>query len=146
LDVRQAKVSAVTPGVSLSLNTTPTSLYEMDDHCSAVDAQGDQVVGDIYFTNTSGSTLTTTNTTGVTTSHYITAGANSCNKSQLPDACEPYLLDYVRQRIYTRNNYNDAEKQIFFTEQQKADIISIFSKNKKDDDRIPVVDIDFLMF
>lgn len=146
VDVRQGKVNAITPSTSIGLNATPTDLYLMDDHASAVDANGDQVVSDIYFTNTSGATLTTTNTAGVTTSHYIVAGANACNRPELPEECEPYLLDYVKQRIYTRNNYEDANKQMYFTEQQKEDLISIFSKNKKDDDTIPMTDIGFLAF
>jgi len=146
LDVRQAGITTVTPGVSILMNATPTELYVMDDHASSVDAQGDQVVAGIYFTNTSGATLLTTNTTGVTSSQYIVAGANACNRSLLPDVCEPYLLDYVKQRIYTRNNYSDADKQLYFTEQQKTEILSIFSKNKKDDDNIPITDVEFLTF
>lgn len=146
LDVRQSKVSAVTPGVSIGLAAAPTDLYLLDDHASAVDAQGDQVVANIYFTNTSGATLTTVDTTGVTTSHYIVAGANACNASELSEECEPYLIDYVKQRLYTRNNYDDANKQMYFTEQQRLDIISIFSKNKKDDETIPVTDLTYLCF
>jgi hypothetical protein len=146
LDIRQAKVQNVTSGVSILLSATPTELYSMDDHCSAVDSQGDQQVADIYFTNTSGSTLITADTTGVTNSMYITAGKNSCNKSQLPDACETYLLDYVKQRIYTRNNYEDSQKQVYFTAQQQSELLSLFSKNKKDDDTIPVTDVEFLFF
>jgi len=146
LDIRQAKVQTVNAGVSIVCDSTPSNLYTMDDHCSTVDLNGDQVVGDIYFTNTSGATLTTTNTVGVNNTQWIVSGKNGCNRSLLPDACEPYLLDYVKQRIYTRNNYQDGEKQMYFTEQQKAEIISIFSKNKKDDDTIPVTDIGFLNF
>jgi len=147
LDVRQSKVSAVTANVSIALTAPiPTDLFIMDDHASTVDAQGDQVVANIYFTNTSGSPLLTTNTTGVTTSQYIVAGKNATNKSQLPDECEAYLLEYVRQKIYTRNNYDDANKQMYFTEQRQNEIISIFSKNKKDDDTIPVTDFGFLLF
>jgi len=146
LDVRQAKVSGVVANTSISMATTPTDLFIMDDHCSTVDAQGDQVVANIYFTNTSGSPLLTATTTGVTTSQYIVAGANATNKSLLPDECESYLLEYVRQKIYTRNNYEDANKQMYFTEQRQAEIISIFSKNKKDDDTIPVTDFGFLLF
>ena len=147
LDVRQSKVSAVTANVSIALTAPiPTDLFIMDDHCSTVDAQGDQVVANIYFTNTSGSPLLTTNTAGVTTSQYIVAGKNATNKSQLPDECEAYLLEYVRQKIYTRNNYDDANKQMYFTEQRQNEIISIFSKNKKDDDTIPVTDFGFLLF
>ena len=146
LDIRQALVNAVTPSVSIGLSSAPSYLYDVDDHCSTVDAQGDQVVSNIYFTNTAGATLTTTDTAGVASGQYIVAGKNACNKSELPDACEPYLLDYVRQRIYTRNNYEDANKQMYFTEEQKANIISLFSKNKKDDDTIPITDIGFLDF
>lgn len=146
LDVRQAKVNTVNSGVSLVLSAAPEGLYTMDDHCSTVNDQGVQVVSNIYFTNSSGSTLLTANTSGVTTSQYIVAGANACNKSLLPDECEPYLLDYVRQRIYTRNNYNDAGKQDYFTTQQKEEVLSIFSKNKKDDETIPITDIEFLTF
>ena len=146
LDVRQSGITSISAGVNIVLSTTPTDLYIMDDHCSTVDAQGDQAIANIYFTNTSGATLLTANTTGVTTSQYIVAGANACNRSQLPDVCEPYLLDYVKQRIYTRNNYEDANKQMYFTEQQRQEIISIFSKNKKDDDTIPVTDASFLLF
>jgi hypothetical protein len=146
LDVKQAKVTSVTPGISIALSTAPTSLYTMDDNCSTVDQAGSQVVKGIYFTNTAGSTLLTSDTTGVTNSQWIVAGVNATNKPELPDACEPYLLNYVKQRVYTRNNYEDAGKQMYFTEQQKAEIISIFSKNKKDDDTIPVADIGFLNF
>jgi hypothetical protein len=147
LDVRQSKVSAVVASTSIALTAPiPTDLFIMDDHCSTVDAQGDQVVANIYFTNTSGSPLLTATTTGVTTSQYIVAGANATNKSQLPDECESYMLEYVRQKIYTRNNYEDANKQMYFTEQRQNEVIAIFSKNKKDDDTIPVTDFGFLLF
>jgi hypothetical protein len=146
LDVRQAGITTVTPGVSILMNTTPTDLYAMSDAVSTVDIYGDQVVSGIYYTNTSGATLLTSTTTGVTTSQYVVSGSDACNKSQLPDSCETYLLDYVRQRIYTRNNYEDAQKQMFFTEQQKSEVIAIFSKNKKDEDSIPITDTQFLQF
>lgn len=146
LDIRQAKVSSVNTGISIILSASPTYLYEVDDHCSAVDAQGVQQTSNIYFTNTSGALLNTADTIGVTSDMYITSGKNSCNKPLLPDVCETYLLDYVRQRIYTRNNYEDANKQMYFTQQQESEIVAIFSKNKKDDDTIPVTDVEFLFF
>ena len=146
LDIRQAKVSSVNTGISLILSASPTYLYEVDDHCSAVDAQGVQQTSNIYFTNTSGALLNTADTIGVTSDMYITSGKNSCNKPLLPDVCETYLLDNVRQRIYTRNNYEDANKQMYFTQQQESEIVAIFSKNKKDDDTIPVTDVEFLFF
>ena len=146
LDIRRAKVMSVVSGISILLTSSPDEMYLMDDHCSTVDSQGDQVVSNIYFTNTTGNVLSTANTAGVNNTQYVVAGKNSCNKSLLPDICESYLLDYVRQRIYTRNNYEDANRQNYFTEEQKAQVISIFAKNKKDDETIPVTDVEFLFF
>jgi hypothetical protein len=102
-------------------------------------------VGNIYSESTS-SPLLVTDTTGILSGQFLVSGSDSQNVSELPDACEIYLLDYVRQRIYTRNNYEDAGKQVYFTNQQKDDIVSLFSKNKKDDDTIPITDIGFLCF
>lgn len=146
LDVRQAKVVSVIPSTSITLDTTPTDLYTMSDSVSTVDVYGDQVVRGIFFTNSSGSVLDTATTTGVDNTQYIVSGENACSRSQLPDSCENYLLDYVRQRIYTRNNYEDAQKQMYFTETHNQEIISIFSKNKKDEDSIPITDVEFLKF
>jgi hypothetical protein len=146
LDVRQAKVLSVNPGVSITLASTPTDLYTMSDAVSTVDVYGNQVIPGIYFTNTSGGVLLTATTTGVNNTQYVVSGADAAGVSSLPDSCENYLLDYVKQRIYTRNNYEDAQKQMYFTEQQKMEVISIFSKNKKDEDSIPITDVQFLMF
>ncbi len=150
LDVRQSKVSSTTSTTIVMTAPAPTDLYLMDDHASTVSVDGDQVVAGLSFTNTSGTSLTGVSpdptVAGVNNTQYIVAGANACNRSELPEECEPYLVDYVKQRIYTRNNYEDANKQMYFTEQQKADIISIFSKNKKDDDSFPVTDLTFLTF
>lgn len=144
LGFRQAKVNTVNANTSLVLNATPEFLYNVDDHCSAVTAQGSQAVAGIYFTNTSGSTLVTGDTAGVTTSHYIVSGKNATNASELPDECEVFLQDYVRQRLYTRNNYDDANKQINFTQSQMEQLTSLFAKNKKDDDTIPITDVGYL--
>jgi hypothetical protein len=145
LDIRRGTIGVVVPNTSVAVTSLDTEIFTMDDQFSTVDAWGSQIVSGIYSASTS-SPLAVANTTGILAGQFLVSGTNSCNKSELPDVCEAYLLDYVKQRIYTRNNYEDASKQMFFTEQQKAEIISIFSKNKKDDDTIPVVDIAFLNF
>lgn len=148
VDVRQAKINSKT-STTLVLDAAPAGLYTMDDHLSVVDDQGIQTNKDLYTSTTSGTTLAIpagTAAVDLSTSKYVVAGEDACNKCLLPDECEPYLLDYVKQRIYTRNNYSDADKQIYFTEQQKAEVISIFAKNKKDDDTVPITDTSFLFF
>lgn len=145
LDIRRGTIGTVIANTSVAVSSLDTEVFTMDDHFSTVNVQGDQVVSGIYSASTS-SPLAVVDTTGIVSGQFLVSGANSCNKSILPDVCETYLLDYVKQRIYTRNNYEDANKQMFFTEQQQAEIISIFSKNKKDDDTIPVTDVEFLFF
>jgi hypothetical protein len=145
VDIRRGTIGVVVPNTSVAVTSLDTEVFTMDDKFSTVNALGEQVVKGIYSASTS-SPLAVSDTTGILTGQFLVSGSNACNASILPDACETYLLDYVRQRIYTRNNYEDANKQSYFTEQQKAEIISIFAKNKKDDDTIPVTDVEFLFF
>lgn len=145
LDIRRGTIGVVTHNTSIAVTSFDTTAPLMDDHYSTANKDGDQVGANIYSASTS-SPLLTTLTDGAQTGDFLLSGKNACNKSELPDSCEPYLIDYVRQRIYTRNNYEDANKQMYFTEQQKQEVISIFSKNKKDDDTVPITDYAFLTF
>jgi hypothetical protein len=145
LDIRRGTISTVIPNTSVAVTSLDTEVFSMDDNFSTVNAQGVQVVKGIYSASTS-SPLAVSDTTGIVAGQFLVSGKNACNDSLLPDVCETYLLDYVRQRIYTRNNYEDANKQAFFTDKQENEIVSIFSKNKKDDDTIPVTDVEFLFF
>lgn len=145
LDIRRGTIGTVTANTNVAVSGLDTEIFTMDDHFSTVNDQGDQIVKNIYSTSIT-SPLSVSDTTGILTGQFLVSGANSCNKCLLPDVCETFLLDYVRQRIYTRNNYEDANKQMTFTQQQESELLSIFSKNKKDDDTIPVTDVEFLFF
>lgn len=152
VDIRRGRFMAPYTTTTITVTGLDTEVFTMDDMFSAVEADGSQAVKEIYSTSTSSPmTMAAEKVTEILTGgtggpKYLVAGTNACNKSLLPDACETYLLDYVKQRIYTRNNYEDANKQMYFTELQQQEIISIFSKNKKDDDTIPVTDVEFLFF
>lgn len=145
LDIRRGVIAAVVPNTSITVTSFDPTAPLRDDHYSTANAQGVQAGSNIPSESTA-SPLITTRTDGAAIGEYILTGRNACNASELPDCCEPYLIDYVRQRIYTRNNYDDANKQMYFTEQQKAEIIAIFSKNKKDTDMVPITDYAFLTF
>lgn len=152
LDIRRGRIVAPFTGTSFSVSNLDTEIFTMDDMFSVAGLDGSQTVKEIYSSSTS-SPMTTTAAkvteiinAGSGGEQYLLSGSNATNKSILPDVCETYLLDYVRQRIYTRNNYSDGEKQIYFTDKQENEIVSIFSKNKKDDDTIPVTDVEFLFF
>lgn len=140
---RWASVATVNSGVSLIVANNDVLASEVDDYVTVVNSLGAQVVADILITNFSGTTWSTANAlAGVTNAHYVCMGKDSVNACELPDDCETYLQDYVRQRIYGRNNYNDANKQVYFTDKQEADIAALFSNNSKDAQFPPITDTD----
>lgn len=141
MDKRWGKIQTVNSGVSLILTGNDADAQTVDEWISVVDKYGKQKRADIFIDSFAGATWTTTDAlTGVLANDYVCMGRNSVNTSELPDACETYLLDYARQRIYTRNNYEDAGKQVYFTDKQEADISSLFSDNQKDTIFLPYED------
>lgn len=132
MDKRWGKITAVTPGTSLTIDSYDSTMAAIDDYISVVDKLGAQILGSIYIDSFGTTLATTTPLTGVSTNQYVVTGTNSVNASLLPESCETYLLDYVRQRVYTRNVYNDANKQVYFTDKQESDIADLFRNNQKD--------------
>lgn len=147
MDKRWGKVASLIPGTSITLTGNDTNASTVDDYISVVDKFGAQILGDIFIDVYTGGVWSTSNLlTGVTSSHYVCMGENSVNASELPNACETYLLDYARQRIYTRNNYEDGNKQVYFTDSQRSDLADLFKNNQKDAVFMPITDIDSLDF
>lgn len=144
MDKRWGKIQTVTANTSLVLEGTyDTSAPLVDDYVSVVDKFGVQKVKDIYIDTFTGATWATTNAlTGVAIGDYVCMGENTVNASLLPDECETYLLDYVRQRIITRQNYEDGGKQVYFTDKQQSDIADLFKNNQKDNLIPPITDYD----
>jgi hypothetical protein len=148
-DKRWGKISVVNAGVSLVLEAGyDADASEVDDYITVVDKYGDPVLEGVYIDSFAGGATWTTASalTGVSAGHYVCMGKRSANRVTLPLACKTYLMDYVRQRVYTRNNYNDANKQVYFTDKQEADIVALFSNNSKDSVAIPVSDLTHLGF
>jgi hypothetical protein len=148
MDKRWGQINTVNSGVSLVMETGyDSNASTVDDYVSVVNKFGAQVLGGIFIDDFNGATWETTDTlTGVVAGQYVCMGKNSVNASLLPDECETYLLDYARQRVYTRNVYDDANKQVYFTDQQKTDIAALFSNNQKDIIYPPITDTEYLEF
>lgn len=147
MDKRWGKITAINSAVSIVLDpaTYDSNLNTVDDYVTVVDKFGAQVLASIYIDSFSANTLNTSNAlAGITTNDFVCMGPNSVNASELPDSCETYLLDYARQRIYTRNVYDDAGKQAYFTDSQRADIEGLFANNQKDILYPPITDTDML--
>lgn len=148
MDKRWGKIDSFTDGTSLTLATGyDENASTIDDYISVVDKFGVQVASEIFIDTFNLETWETTDSlAGVAIGNYVCMGQNSVNASLLPDDCETYLLDYARQRIYTRNNYDDAGKQVYFTDSQKADISSLFANNQRDNLAPPITDYEAMDF
>jgi hypothetical protein len=149
-DKRWATVSSVTPGSPNTLILTGNvdeDLQYVDDKISIVDSSGAVIQAGLQVVSYAGlpASLTYTgNTANIASGQYVVCGDLSTTLTELPDSVEPYLLDYVRQRLYTRQNYNDAEKQMGMSQQSQQALLSIFSNKSRDPSDPPITDIDFL--
>lgn len=148
-DKRWGTIQTVNSGVSLVLLAGYDDLAgTVDDYVTVVDSSGTVIRENIRITSfAGGATWTTTDAlTGVIAGHFVCMGSYSGNLSGLPNECEPYLLDYVRKRLYGRNVYNDGDKQEGFTAEQKDELIRLFSNNTKEMLSPPITDLTFLDF
>ena len=133
-------------GNVLTITSTDPDLALINDIVSVVDSNGVVIQANIK-TNSINSTTINCSTAllpAVANGMFIVSGGYSTTNLELPDEIETYLKDYVKQRIFTRNNYTDASKQIYFTEEQKTAIIDLFSNNTKELIHPPITDVDFL--
>lgn len=147
MDKRWGKIQSFVATTSITLDNSSydATLNTVDDYITVVDKYGAPVLSDIYIDTFTANVLSTSNAlVGVSNNDYVCMGKSSVNASLLPDECETYLLDYARQRIYTRNNYNDANKQVYFTDKQEADIADLFKNNQKDILYPPITDTTML--
>lgn len=75
----------------------------------------------------------------------VVLGSHSTFKVDLPDECEPFLLDYVQKRVFGRNNYSaEARLAQDFTEEDKMHIASIFGDAGQSITDTPITDTDFM--
>lgn len=144
MDKRWGKLQVVTPNTSVVLAAGYDPLAStVDDYISVVDKHGVQKAKGIFIDSFVADTLSTTDTlTDVAVNDYICMGKNAVNASILPDECETYLMDYVRQRIITRQNYEEGGKQVYFTEKQQTAITDLFKNNQKDNLIPPITDFE----
>lgn len=148
-DKRWATVSSVTPGSpnTLTITGADVDFQNVDDTFSIVDANGVVVQAGLKIVSLSGlpTAITFTGlTAGIVNGTFLVMGDKSSTSCELPKSVEPHLLDYVRQRLYTRQNYSDSNKQITFTQATQQAIVSIFSNKSRDIGEPPIVDYDYL--
>ena len=147
-DKRWGTIQTVNSGVSLVLQDGFDELAStVDDQVTVVDGDGTTVLNGIRISSFAAGTWNTTNLlAGVLAGQYVCMGSRSENVCGLSDECEPYLLDYVRKRLYGRNVYQDGDKQEGFTAEQKDELIRLFQNNTKEIQIPPITDYTYLEF
>ena len=146
-DKRWASIASKVGSVLNLSGATDTDLSLVNDTISVVDADGVIVQGNIKTSSYSLPTSLTSSTTllgSVAAGQFIVSGGYSTTICDLPEECETLLMDYVKLRLLTRNNYTDAIKQQAFSEEQKQIIADIFARNAKDRTAPPITDTDYL--
>jgi hypothetical protein len=136
----------------ITLNVLDDKLLSVDNRITVVDDVTREVKATnlLYVVNSTIPTYTITIRDGdfsrVGNDDFILMGGQSSLDLDLPDEVEPYLLDYVAKRIYSRNNYAlDASKIDFFTADDRANITAIFADASQSLQRSPITDTSFMM-
>lgn len=147
-DKRWGTIDTVNSGVSLVLSNYDELASSVDDYVTVIDGLGNIIREGILISNFTGGTWSTSDAlTGVTAGMFVCMCSPSNNLSGLPNECEPYLLDYVRKRLYGRNVYTgDDAIQEGFTAEQKDELIRLFSNNTKEIISPPLTDLTMLDF
>lgn len=144
-DKSWAKVTGVA-GQVITLTDIDSDLFQVDRFASFKQPDGSDRLDAIPFVKTSATTITATgDITTVVANDLLTMGKKSSMTLDIPDECEPYLLDYVAKRVYGRNNYGtDASKLDQFTEEERSNIIAIFADASQALVRAPITDTEYL--
>ena len=133
-------------GQVITLSNVDAEMFKVDRFISILTVDGAVRVANLSFVKTTDTTITVVGSlAGVVASDVIVMGKNSLMTVDIPEECEPYLMDYVAQRVVGRNNYTeDWNKMNFWTSEERGNIISIFADASQAEVRAPITDTDYL--
>lgn len=140
-----ARVTSVV-GQVVNITVLDTMFSQVDDRCCFVTPAGVARASNLTYVVTSGTSITVTgDLTGVVANDLLLMGPSSLPTIDLPDECETYCLDYVANRIYSRNNYAKEGAQILSLKAEaQADLIAIFGDIGQSQQRAPITDTSYL--
>ena len=141
LDIRRAKVLSVTTVgsaiTSLFVDTTAyldhTTLMQVYYAC-VVDKHGDRKMKALPIENINTATGEVTLDTfsfetgeSIAAGDFLVSGKYACNKAELPDLCEKYLVEYTNWKMLRRDSNSDAQEQYVELQKIEDDIVSAFA-------------------
>jgi hypothetical protein len=154
LDIRRAQIDTVTTLnneiTTLVLDITQEiqkdELLEENYFC-IVNADGDQTMKSIPYTNIDETTGIVTIAAGftfedgetITADDYLVRGTDSTNRSELADTCERYLNGYCNWKVLRRDSSGDSVEQTTELVALQTEIVEIY-KETDDDIKYPAID------
>lgn len=157
LDLRRAKVASVvlTGNEITSLILDTQELIDRDalletNYISVVDRSGNLKMVRIPIDDINEASGVVSVTAGfefedgetIAVGNYLCAGEYSTTKSQLPEVCERYLIQYMTFRAFRKDSNTDSN--LFGNELQalEQEIVSSFAEPDQDVDYVPILDGD----
>lgn len=133
-------------GQVITLSGVDLDLFKIDRFCSFITPAGSVRVAGLSFVKTTDTTITVVgDISSLVAGDMLVLGKNSLMTLDVPEECEPYLTDYVAQRVVGRNNYTeDWNKMNFWTAEERSNITAIFADASQAQTRAPITDTEYM--
>lgn len=140
-----AKVASVA-GQNITMEDVDAEMFKIDRFITILQADGSARVAALPYTRTDDTHITVVGSlAGVEAGDQIVMSKNSSLDLDLPEECEPYLMDYVAQRMAGRQAYGeDWNKMNFWTSEERSNIVAIFADASQAQTRAPITDTDYM--
>jgi hypothetical protein len=147
IDIRRGTVSAISPNLIVNIATVPSGTVFDVDYISIVDFDGNTVQNNIQVTGYNAGTGAISTTTTIDTTcngKYVVYGKDTTTHSELPDICEPYLIEYMALRTSTSDSSSDSQMIAGIFAPLATDLEKIFSVQDESSRYTPIIDSDYL--
>lgn len=143
LSVRVGRVLSINGGmITMSGTDDVLSIDQFSDYFCIVDKNGATKDQGLFIDSaTTTSIATSSSIVNGVAGDYVVAGEYATTNPLLPDGTEKFLTSYVERQVhYINSNGRDLSASKIFTDEEKSDIINLFSHNEKDTKYPEIVD------
>lgn len=163
LDVRRAKISAVTASSTAvtALTLLAADLASLDpggemanhNYLSVVDRNGDIKMAGLEYDSINtgtgvvtitGSSFTFESGETISTSDYVVIGNYACNKPDLPNTAERYIVEWMTYRATFRDGSQRSKEQKTLCDEILADTVQSFADIDHDVSHVTIINTDYL--
>ena len=133
----------------------PGSEVAKYNYLSVVDRDGDQMMAGVEFDSINtgtgvvtitGSSFTAQTGETITVGDYVVIGKDACNKSQLPDSCERFLIKWMAACALERDGSTLEARKRELCQEMLSDISSSLADSDHDVTGVTILTTDFMDF